>query len=327
MINYQEEKFSSENINLCKFYNKYIDVLIKKLFDNDYLTSISDEINSDEILLTLKYIDDIYDFCKEYLEKCIKIYSNYLEKYRNIEANELTIEVKEYFLELSEVYRNYAIIEKEERNINSAIIFFDKSINLQIKYCYKENKFNKHLLSIFIEKSTCFINNPHYYLVCLYKIKCILDILILDEIKKFNYDFKYDLPDQNFLEIENINVDDKKLFLNDELLKNEKFKKICNDNNNLNNLLFFYEKNNEKIKDDIEEISAYEQFKKKYGENYIENEYNKNLFNEKINMNEIKNINNNLIKRKKRTFMENDNDVEKIKEITLKDSNKSKKTI
>ena len=180
MINYQEEKFSSENINLCKFYNKYIDVLIKKLFDNDYLTSISDEINSDEILLTLKYIDDIYDFCKEYLEKCIKIYSNYLEKYRNVEANELTIEVKEYFLELSEVYRNYAIIEKEERNINSAIIFFDKSINLQIKYCYKENKFNKHLLSIFIEKSTCFINNPHYYLVCLYKIKCILDILILN---------------------------------------------------------------------------------------------------------------------------------------------------
>ena len=324
MINYQQEKFSSENIKLCKYYNKYIDVLIKKFFDNEYLNSFT---NENEILFAIKYFDDIYDFCKEYLEKCIKIYSNYLEKYKNSDVKDLNNEIKDYFLELSEVYRNYAIIEKEERNFNTAIVFFDKSINLKIKYFYKENKFNKNLLSIFIEKSTCFINNPHYYLVCLYKIKCIIDILISNEIKKNNNNNLneiFELPEKNFLEIEKINANDKKLFLNNEIIKNEKFKKLCDSNENLNNLMFYYEKNNEKIKDDIEEIFAYEEFKKKYGEDFIKNEYNKDFFDNKINMNEIQNINNNLIKRKKRISMENDFELEKIKENAKNDFNKKK---
>ena len=264
MINYQTEKFSSENIKLCKFYNKYIDILLKKFFDNEYLTSLTNELNNDEILLTIKYLDDIYDFCKEYLEKCIKIYSNYLEKYKNSNIIDLNSEIKDYFLELSEVYRNYAIIEKEERNFNAAIIFFDKCINLKIKYVYKENKYNKNLLSIFIEKSTCFINNPHYYLVCLYKIKCLIDILISFEIENNE---KFILPEKNFLEIEKINVNDKKLFFNNEFYNSEKFKKICEKNDNLNDLMFCWENNNEKIKDDIEEIFAYEEFKKNMEKN------------------------------------------------------------
>ena len=324
MINYQTEKFSSENVKLCKFYNKYIDILLKKFFDNEYLTSLTNELNNDEILITFKYLDDIYDFCKEYLEKCIKIYSNYLEKYKNSNIIDLNSEIKDYFLELSEVYRNYAIIEKEERNFNTAIIFFDKSINLYLKYVYKENKYNKYLLSIFIEKSTCFINNPHYYLVCLYKIKCLIDILISFEIENYNLNENFILPEKNFLETEKINVNDKKLFFNNEFYNNEKFKKICEKNENLNDLMFYYENNNEKIKDDIEEIFVYEEFKKKYGEEFIKNEYNKDFFDSKINMNEIENINNNLIKRKKRFSMENDYELDKIKENVKNDSNKKK---
>ena len=317
-IDFAIKKYGGDDkIQLANFYNKYADYLLQKI------SSASDNtisIKSDQEEENKNYLN--IDLIYEYLYKTNEILQNYLDEYNNKNIAELNKDIIEYYLQLSDNYYLLALYEKEMLNYKKAIEFYNLSITYLKKY---GNKFSRNLAGLYFEQAQILLYDPFNCLLSLYKAKVIMEYHLQNEINKLNLDIKLSI-DENDLDLEKINYNDEKIFINNNIIEtNKELNEAKEENCQLNELIDIIDDVNTKINNVILELKEYDNFiikrksKEKNDENKIninENENGKKVDDLISNMNNIRLIN---IKRSEPS--NNDDDIKIIEEDFTKEKN------
>ena len=304
-----------DKIQLANFYNKYADCLLQKISSSSD-NAISNKQDQDEQNKNYSNIDLIY----EYLYKSNEILLNYLDKYNNKNITELNKDIISYYLQLSDNYYLLALYEKEMLNYKKAIEFYNLSITYFKKY---GDKFSRNLAGLYFEQAQILLYDPFKCLLSLYKAKEIMEYHLQNEIDKLNLDIKLSI-DENDLDLEKINYNDEKIFINNNIIEtNKELNEAKEENCQLNELVDIIDDVNTKINNVILELKEYDNFiiKRKSKEKNDENKININENGKKVddlisNMNNIRLIN---IKRSEPS--NNNDDIKIIEEDFTKEKN------
>ena len=299
-LNLAIEKYGSETkIEMAKYYNEYGGGLVRKLMENDEILNLPNEglenqetkNNENNNLSKEKNEDDDKEFeqddsdeniALENLSVANKLYTDYLKEYDNKNVSELSEEIIDYYLQLADNYYNIGSFQRVKSDYQSATNLFEKAISIRKKY---DSKCSRKLASLYFEEAQVLDFDPHKCLLVLFKAKLIMEHYLKLSLEKVNSKLKIEIND-NDLELTEIKTDDKKIYLNRNIIESEEMNNEAKKYSEVDEFQGIIKDIYPKIEDVILEINEFAQYKKEKEKmkllNHEENKFNTNYDSSKV---------------------------------------------
>ena len=336
-INLALEKYGSETkIEMAKYFNEYGGGLIRKLMENDDIlnlpnepienkenennenTNLKKEENEDkkeeninltndekkeENILKDKNEDEEKqneqedsdeNIALENLGAANKLYTDYLKEYDDKEVSTLSKEVINYYLELADNYYNIGSFQRVKSDYPTAANLFEKAISIRKKY---GDKYSRKLASLYFEEAQVLDFDPHKCLLVLFKAKLIMEYHLKLALENSNSILKIEIND-NDLELNEIKTDDKRIYLNRNIIESEEMNKEAKNNSKIDEFQGIIKDIYPKIEDVILEINEFAQYTKE--KEKMLNGGNDNKFNTNYDSSKVIDISQTSLIKKKR---------------------------
>ena len=260
----ENEDKKEENINLTNDEKKEENILKDKNEDEE---KQNEQEDSDE------------NIALENLGAANKLYTDYLKEYDDKEVSTLSKEVINYYLELADNYYNIGCFQRVKSDFKTAANLFEKAISIRKKY---GDKYSRKLASLYFEEAQVLDYDPHKCLLVLFKAKLIMEYHL--KLALENSNLKIEIGD-NDLELNEIKTDDKRIYLNRNIIESEEMNKEAKNNSKVDEFQGIIKDIYPKIEDVILEINEFEQYtkeKEKMLNNGSENKFNTNYDSSKV---------------------------------------------
>ena len=260
----ENEDKKEENINLPNDEKKEENILKDKNEDEE---KQNEQEDSDE------------NIALENLGAANKLYTDYLKEYDDKEVSTLSKEVINYYLELADNYYNIGCFQRVKSDFRTAANLFEKAISIRKKY---GDKYSRKLASLYFEEAQVLDYDPHKCLLVLFKAKLIMEYHL--KLSLENSNLKIEIDD-NDLELNEIKTDDKRIYLNRNIIESEEMNKEAKNNSKVDEFQGIIKDIYPKIEDVILEINEFEQYtkeKEKMLNNGSENKFNTNYDSSKV---------------------------------------------
>ena len=354
-INLALEKYGSETkIEMAKYFNEYGGGLIRKLMENDDILNLpnepienkedqknehnnlqkeeNEEKKEENINLSNEdkkeeneskdknedeekqneQDDSDENIALENLGAANKLYTEYLKEYDDKEVSTLSKEVINYYLELADNYYNIGCFQRVKSDFPTAANLFEKAISIRKKY---GDKYSRKLASLYFEEAQVLDFDPHKCLLVLFKAKLIMEYHL--KLSLSNSNLKIEIDD-NDLELNEIKTDDKRIYLNRDIIDSEEMNNEAKNNSKVDEFQGIIKDIYPKIEDVILEINEFAQYTKE--KEKMLNGGNENKFNTNYDSSKVIDITQSSLIKKKRPRekdpedLEMENEKEKITE-------------
>ena len=320
-----------EAVETAIFYRKYGDGIVSKLLANNEILNINptdiendkQENSSNNINTTEKkeQEEEVGDeqIAFENIALAEKILLNFLSGYTSTNPSLIDPKIRQYFLQLGDVYVSLADLEKVLSNTKETYNYYEKAIDIFKKY---DDKFSRTLAGTYFEYAQVLEMNAPLALLCLYKTKIIMEYHLQKELDKVGSEIKLSIREQD-LDLPKIEASNKEhIYLNKEKIESEKMKELAKTNADIEEFYGILCDIYPKLEDVILEIDEFERYMKAK-EAMKEKQNNQSGFNAKYDESKIVDLSNtNLIKKKRK---EPENDKEDIDEMNKISGKKEKK--
>ena len=262
--NEENEEKKEENINLSNEDKKE---------ENDSKDKNEDEEKQNE------QDDSDENIALENLGAANKLYTDYLKEYEDKEVSTLSKEVINYYLELADNYYNIGSFQRVKSDYPTAANLFEKAISIRKKY---GDKYSRKLASLYFEEAQVLDFDPHKCLLVLFKAKLIMEYHL--KLALENSNLKIEIDD-NDLELNEIKTDDKRIYLNRDIIESEEMNNEAKNNSKVDEFQGIIKDIYPKIEDVILEINEFAQYtkeKEKMLNNGSENKFNTNYDSSKV---------------------------------------------
>ena len=336
-INLALEKYGSETkIEMAKYFNEYGGGLIRKLMENDDILNLPNEPienkeneNNENTNLKKEEKEDKKDentnlqneekkeeniskdknedeekqneqedsdenIALENLGAANKLYTDYLKEYDDKEVSTLSKEVINYYLELADNYYNIGSFQRVKSDYPTAANLFEKAISIRKKY---GDKYSRKLASLYFEEAQVLDFDPHKCLLVLFKAKLIMEYHLKLALENSNSILKIEIND-NDLELNEIKTDDKRIYLNRNIIESEEMNKEAKNNSKIDEFQGIIKDIYPKIEDVILEINEFAQYTKE--KEKMLNGGNDNKFNTNYDSSKVIDISQTSLIKKKR---------------------------
>ena len=336
-INLALEKYGSETkIEMAKYFNEYGGGLIRKLMENDDIlnlpnepienkenennentnlkkeekeekkdenTNLQNEEKKEENISKDKNEDEEKqneqedsdeNIALENLGAANKLYTDYLKEYDDKEVSTLSKEVINYYLELADNYYNIGSFQRVKSDYPTAANLFEKAISIRKKY---GDKYSRKLASLYFEEAQVLDFDPHKCLLVLFKAKLIMEYHLKLALENSNSNLIIEIND-NDLELNEIKTDDKRIYLNRNIIESEEMNKEAKNNSKIDEFQGIIKDIYPKIEDVILEINEFAQYTKE--KEKMLNGGNDNKFNTNYDSSKVIDISQTSLIKKKR---------------------------
>ena len=273
------EDKKEENINLTNDEKKEENILKDKNEDEE---KQNEQEDSDE------------NIALENLGAANKLYTDYLKEYDDKEVSTLSKEVINYYLELADNYYNIGCFQRVKSDFKTAANLFEKAISIRKKY---GDKYSRKLASLYFEEAQVLDFDPHKCLLVLFKAKLIMEYHLKLALENSNSNLKIEIND-NDLELNEIKTDDKRIYLNRNIIESEEMNKEAKNNSKIDEFQGIIKDIYPKIEDVILEINEFAQYTKE--KEKMLNGGNDNKFNTNYDSSKVIDISQTSLIKKKR---------------------------
>ena len=276
--NLQNEEKKDENTNLQNEEKKEENTNLQN--EEKKEENISKDKNEDEEKQN-EQEDSDENIALENLGAANKLYTDYLKEYDDKEVSTLSKEVINYYLELADNYYNIGCFQRVKSDFKTAANLFEKAISIRKKY---GDKYSRKLASLYFEEAQVLDYDPHKCLLVLFKAKLIMEYHLKLALENSNSNLKIEIND-NDLELNEIKTDDKRIYLNRNIIESEEMNKEAKNNSKVDEFQGIIKDIYPKIEDVILEINEFEQYtkeKEKMLNNGSENKFNTNYDSSKV---------------------------------------------
>ena len=223
-----------------------------------------------------------------------KLYTDYLKEYDDKEVSTLSKEVINYYLELADNYYNIGSFQRVKSDYPTAANLFEKAISIRKKY---GDKYSRKLASLYFEEAQVLDFDPHKCLLVLFKAKLIMEYHLKLALENSNSNLKIEIND-NDLELNEIKTDDKRIYLNRNIIESEEMNKEAKNNSKIDEFQGIIKDIYPKIEDVILEINEFAQYTKE--KEKMLNGGNDNKFNTNYDSSKVIDISQTSLIKKKR---------------------------
>ena len=301
-IHFAITKYGKEDsIEVARYYNKYAEGLIRKLLENQEILEIpEDEPQKGEMPSQRVDLNNIEDeqIAYDNLRAAEEIYLKYLSKYdKVININNLDKKVIQHYLDLADVYMNFAELDQTNSNFESANERFIQGIQLRKKY---DVKFSRSLAELYFKQATALEKDSKGELLCYYKTLIIMQYHLNEKIKEKALSIEL-VIDESDLDLESIDENSNKIYQNKKNMELPELKALAKENEDVNDLLEIIDELYLKIEDVIIVIKQQPEFEKeKEKMNKEAQDGQENVFTQGYDKDNVVDISTTLIKKKRK---------------------------
>ena len=289
--NLQNEDKKDENTNLQNEEKKEENTNLQN--EDKKEENISKDKNEDEEKQN-EQEDSDENIALENLGAANKLYTDYLKEYDDKEVSTLSKEVINYYLELADNYYNIGSFQRVKSDYPTAANLFEKAISIRKKY---GDKYSRKLASLYFEEAQVLDFDPHKCLLVLFKAKLIMEYHLKLALENSNSNLKIEIND-NDLELNEIKTDDKRIYLNRNIIESEEMNKEAKNNSKIDEFQGIIKDIYPKIEDVILEINEFAQYTKE--KEKMLNGGNDNKFNTNYDSSKVIDISQTSLIKKKR---------------------------
>ena len=289
--NLQNEEKKDENTNLQNEEKKEENTNLQN--EEKKEENISKDKNEDEEKQN-EQEDSDENIALENLGAANKLYTDYLKEYDDKEVSTLSKEVINYYLELADNYYNIGSFQRVKSDYPTAANLFEKAISIRKKY---GDKYSRKLASLYFEEAQVLDFDPHKCLLVLFKAKLIMEYHLKLALENSNSILKIEIND-NDLELNEIKTDDKRIYLNRNIIESEEMNKEAKTNSKIDEFQGIIKDIYPKIEDVILEINEFAQYTKE--KEKMLNGGNDNKFNTNYDSSKVIDISQTSLIKKKR---------------------------
>ena len=287
--NLQNEEKKDENTNLQNEEKKEENTNLQN--EEKKEENISKDKNEDEEKQN-EQEDSDENIALENLGAANKLYTDYLKEYDDKEVSTLSKEVINYYLELADNYYNIGSFQRVKSDYPTAANLFEKAISIRKKY---GDKYSRKLASLYFEEAQVLDFDPHKCLLVLFKAKLIMEYHL--KLSLSNSNLKIEIDD-NDLELNEIKTDDKRIYLNRDIIESEEMNNEAKNNSKVDEFQGIIKDIYPKIEDVILEINEFAQYTKE--KEKMLNGGNDNKFNTNYDSSKVIDISQTSLIKKKR---------------------------